>query len=264
MAHFALTRIGGWVPLSVPTAADFNDFDAKTAASINGDGGGAYAPTTIITIGGLGIAFTTVVNVANTATVSCAGAFNLTTGGLFTAQSGSSLTVAEASGLQLGGTSFPSFTAPRTRVVLQPLVLGGISNMSSGLGIGVTSTGTGASARMMLTALHNGATLSAITITRNYPVRTTIPAVPPSIAINRTNVTTGFQDSVLASTVATGFSNSTASNTFAVSGPNNVIDTSTYFYELDITDESGAGAVAGTLWFSPRITFSAIADLRFA
>jgi hypothetical protein len=54
VAHFTRTR-ANWNTGDVPTEAEFDDLDAKTAAALNGDGGGVYAPSSPIEIGGQGL-----------------------------------------------------------------------------------------------------------------------------------------------------------------------------------------------------------------
>jgi hypothetical protein len=53
---FSRTRPSiNWTPLSVVDATEFDDMDGKTADAVDGVGGGAYAPTQQITVGGKGI-----------------------------------------------------------------------------------------------------------------------------------------------------------------------------------------------------------------
>lgn len=56
MSHFAHTRAGGvWNSNQVVFATEFADFDAKTFKALNGDEGGTWAPSSVITIGGQGL-----------------------------------------------------------------------------------------------------------------------------------------------------------------------------------------------------------------
>lgn len=70
MAHFDFTRPGGiWASPAVVQNAELADLDAKTRASINGDGGGTWSPTSVITIGGSGLAVSTTLTVSGTLNV---------------------------------------------------------------------------------------------------------------------------------------------------------------------------------------------------
>lgn len=56
MSHFAYTRAGGiWNIGTSLLAAEMASIDAKTFASLNGDAGGTWAPSAVITIGGQGL-----------------------------------------------------------------------------------------------------------------------------------------------------------------------------------------------------------------
>lgn len=56
MAHFDFTRpLADWTGASTVTPAEMGDLDSKTKRAINGDEGGAWAPTDVITIGGDGL-----------------------------------------------------------------------------------------------------------------------------------------------------------------------------------------------------------------
>ncbi len=55
MANFARTRADGvWVNGYEPPAADWADLDAKQRQAINGDRGGAWAPSSLLTVGDVG------------------------------------------------------------------------------------------------------------------------------------------------------------------------------------------------------------------
>ncbi|NUP08465.1 MAG: hypothetical protein HOW73_20640 [Polyangiaceae bacterium] len=59
MGHFDFTRSGGvWTGTPLVTADEMADLDSKTERAINGDEGGTWAPTTVITIGGQGVTIT--------------------------------------------------------------------------------------------------------------------------------------------------------------------------------------------------------------
>ena len=53
MSHFSSTRTT-WTPGTALLAAEMADIDAKTFKAINGDEGGTWAPSSVITIGGSG------------------------------------------------------------------------------------------------------------------------------------------------------------------------------------------------------------------
>lgn len=60
MAHFDFVRPdGNWWPASVPNSADFQRWDTKQDAAVNGDLGGTYAPSSPIVIGGAGLSMGT-------------------------------------------------------------------------------------------------------------------------------------------------------------------------------------------------------------
>jgi len=54
MSHFSLTR-ATWVTGTDLLAGEMASLDAKTFAALNGDGGGSYSPSSVITIGGQGL-----------------------------------------------------------------------------------------------------------------------------------------------------------------------------------------------------------------
>ena len=58
MAHFTRTR-AAWAANTGLLAFEMDDLDGKTAAALNGDQGGVWAPSSIIEIGGAGVSLTT-------------------------------------------------------------------------------------------------------------------------------------------------------------------------------------------------------------
>ncbi len=58
MAHNASIHAGGWATGYVVTSADFLAIDSLLFKSINGDDGGTWAPSSLITIGGSGLRVT--------------------------------------------------------------------------------------------------------------------------------------------------------------------------------------------------------------
>ena len=56
MAHFVYVRAAGvWNPLTDLLSSEMATFDAHQYAAINGDGGGSWAPSSAIVIGGSGL-----------------------------------------------------------------------------------------------------------------------------------------------------------------------------------------------------------------
>lgn len=56
MSHFSFTRPGGvWSSFSDLLSGEMADIDAKTFKAINGDDGGTWAPSSVITVGGQGL-----------------------------------------------------------------------------------------------------------------------------------------------------------------------------------------------------------------
>jgi hypothetical protein len=64
MAHFTRVRTTGMWTVSVLDPTELEKFDANQFAAINGDAGGTWAPSAVITIGGSGIALTGVASFA--------------------------------------------------------------------------------------------------------------------------------------------------------------------------------------------------------
>ena len=109
MAHFDYTRPGGiWSGSDDFLTAEIEDLDSKTERAINGDEGGTWAPTDVITIGGDGL------TVSGPFVASDCEGLTLTTGTL-TVQSGAEINVDTGGGLVIAASG--TFIAQASSVI---------------------------------------------------------------------------------------------------------------------------------------------------
>lgn len=184
-----------------------------------------------------------------------------------------------------GASDWVTFSAARSRDntarVIQPDVLstgwtGGWG--ASGYAPGIVGPGTTVPQRIPLTKLHDGATMSQLTIV--FAVAGAHaggePAFYPTFEVYALLLSNGSSP-----TAALALSTS-ASQAFPSAGSgaawydlgkiqsfnyscnqNNVIDQSRYVYVLVITDENGANSASGNFYIATEPTYSAIANMAF-
>lgn len=195
-----------------------------------------------------------------------------------------------AGGIKFGGgaTDFGSFDAGRTKSYafpLQPLnpndLVGGNWTSSSGVLVGHAS-GVGTS--LALVNPHRGAVLASISVNFRVPnVHASVPATLPSLSVWRMHLNPGgapASPELLSTTDPEIFGilpepHSAPANGVAwqaggvqqtltyVTNQNNVIDNANYVYFILLTDENGAGSVAGNVYTALIANYTNINDLRF-
>ena len=137
--------------------------------------------------------------------------------------------------------------------------------------------GTGTGQVLVLKGLHNGATLSTITVALSVTTaHSGVPASLPQLFVERYNVTAGgaVASVALSSSDPQLFTPAPGTGAAWVAGnviqplvytcnQNNVIDTSQYLYIAVLYDENGANSQSGNKYLSVAYGYTAIADMRF-
>lgn len=140
MGHFVNVRPGAdWTGPATVTPTEMGLVDAQGKAAINGDGGGTWAPSLVITIGGLGLTVSgpfTFTDLNGASTIASGGSITVASGGDIILNSGAilagsagstigtsgTLEVNSTGTFQLDGSVDPTYGTPRT-VVKKGLVL---------------------------------------------------------------------------------------------------------------------------------------------
>lgn len=257
MAHETRTQPDGtWITGYQIPRADFEDLDAKQFRGINGDRGGAYAPTAPIVIGGAGLA--------------CTGPLSIRGAG--------ALTIAGSATVVLGDDDYPELAeghAGRSRVLLQStlpfMTVGGypwavsVSRTFAGAQpIALTLRDSGGVDRapefLCNLRVHDGATLEKVVFTFRVPEkRGAAPATMPQFRVFRRDVN-GKVEPLQATVLGDGyaspenpgsaelwFKNGAAQSFEYVCDQNNVIDVSKYVYFAHVIEETGATAFPGMM-----------------
>lgn len=277
MAHFTQTQaIGTWITGYVPPTADWQSLDAKALASINGDDGGTYAPSSVISIGGQLVSITgpTVVTgagcpAASPGTLTTGGVSRFTLGDttdfqdLASGHSGSTRVLvtglaagacAAASSLAVPGAWLASYVYPtvplfRNRTYMAAQLLAPYFSFATAYGGGVQQD------IWCPLRVHHGATLTSVSVTfRVSQPHANVPTTMPKIRVVRTDYRGG-RTTLTTSTDGTGFVSvptpASGAAWYASGGvqtlvlpctQNNVINAALYTYHVDIMDELGGGS----------------------
>jgi hypothetical protein len=269
MAHFVVTQAPGtWINGYVVPRADWESLDAKVVAAIDGDNGGAWAPSAVISIGGLGLVINgpTIVTGAGTATpgqLSTSGTSRFTLGdatdyqdlavghigrtrtivtGLAAATATAPIIFA-LPGAWLASFSYPTVPTFRNRTYM------------AAQAIATTYLGPATIVPNLLCPLrvHNGATLSSVTITfRVSTPHSNVPTAMPKMRIVRLKADgtatilttstdgTGYVSVPTPSSGAAWYAAGAAQSLTITCTQNNVIDLTQYTYLVDIFEEQGA------------------------
>lgn len=269
----SFTRVnpGGWASNSEFTSAQSNQLDQNVANALDkttaGDtlsGNITMASTAVI-----GCGYPNNINATAVASIisSIAGGIASTTVG----------------GIVLAGGSNDEIAYASTRTV--QIALPFVSLNAAGMGADSADWGTGATFGTLLgpgnpkpgqpiaigpLPVHNGSTLTNVTVFLTVVNHTTfpaaLPATLPDCQVHRYDTQTGTDITI----ADVGPSPSTMSNwnsTTFWSIPvtsNNVIDRSRYYYYLRIADEYGANSFAGNAYHGVSLTMGDITDARFA
>lgn len=243
MAHNDFIRaLGVWTTGTPVTKAEFEALDAAQRAAINGDDGGTWNPSSLITIGGNGLDIGTSLRIKST------GTFVILSGGqLLIAAGGSGTLIGPVTADDLTMT-----TTARVKLASRPLVRVQRNPWSfdslwtyTVCGYIVTTT-TGSSIAYKTLDIPDGATLTRVdTYVLGAGGHAALPASMPS-----TVVQTGSVGGLAASTTtATDLSANVAAYevVHAISHTGLAISASngTAQYVLKLTSESGANAVQG-------------------
>lgn len=225
---------GGWFTGSTVSALEFEAIDAMRPSAIDGDGGGTYAPSALLSIGGLSTTLS-----ASTLTLSAA-AMAVSAPGTWTAAQ-----TINGVNVILNATANIVFTPTRTvtRVCQTPMV--------------ATVTGTTQVSQIAITAsndgeqgldLPHGASLVSVTTYITPPTDGTMPGTRPQLQIIKRAMSTG-SETILATTTDP---NSVLGDYEAYHGwtctpaSPEVIDRSAYKYYAKLTGESGANSTTIT------------------
>lgn len=269
---FSRVNPGGWGVGAQLTSAQQNSLDIDHANALDK------------TVAGDVLAG--VVNLNTTGQISSNTSFGVigTTAKAIAASVASGIVSNTPGGIGLGGgaSDWPTFApvGPRTRTLCASLTQ---MNVPAGWSIGgngwLIAPGTAANAvYLSLPRCHNGATLSTIGVMMvTVGPHSGVPVTLPTLTVYRLSLISGGTHSsvFLSSTAVQSFTpapgsgaawdNSGLTQLLVYScNQNNVIDNSQYAYTMALTDEGGAGAVAGNLYLGTVMSYTAIADMRFA
>jgi hypothetical protein len=298
MAHNTRTRadLAAWNATPAVSGAEANELDQKGFTAINGDDGGTWAPSTVITIGGMGVTVSgdfkatsaSDIRIVNT------GSIDVLTGGTIAWETGASAGFKSGSGAAfLNGSTCtfsstavldlgiidPTYTPPRniTRTDAPRL-------KSRTVGNGGADTGTAASTDpdawdkagfqvvhravtvittqsydLEIPGLIDGATLTSITVDTKglRPVGATLPGTFPTYEPMRDGVSMHTTGAVTDAHAAAGtWFGATLTTTIPVD-TNNVLDRSAHSYWLHCTPAAiNDGTGATTLTLKITATYS--------
>lgn len=295
MAHFAYTRPSGtWSTGYVPVDTDFGSLDVKTYKAVNGDEGGTWAPSAPIIVGGSGLQIPN----GATWTVLSGGTFNVASGGEVDVASGAFLNVAGGGTMNLAGllqaagagakisttfgarlehndNDYPGLGSGhtgRTRVYRTPPLAYGYVNADwayegyPSVLVG-GATGVGVACYM---PVHNGATLASVKLFFAIDhAHASLPTYQVGVGVIRYDLATGVAETLrtagdLFLTAANGAAYDASTSLTYTTDRYNVIDTSTYGYQLWVFDENGSNAWTNNKFYGFELTYTGITDLRFA
>jgi hypothetical protein len=135
--HFSILVPGGWIAGYVPSAGLWTQLDQELSQCVNGDGGGTYAPSTAIVVGGSGMQIPS----GATWSVLSGGFFHVASGGELYTDAGSSVLFSGTTQWQPGATA--AFECPINITAAATLNAGGSLTLAASSGCSVTwGTGT--------------------------------------------------------------------------------------------------------------------------
>lgn len=262
MAHFARTESDAtWTTGNYVTLiSDWTSIDAKCAQAINGDDGGTWAPTSVISIGGQGLVLSGPCTVFGTGLLQSAvpGAFQLGDGDypvLGTGHSGQSGTVKTSC---LAGRSNVAGFAQASPAAIPTVPSALVPNMPAGGAQTQLVQGSALQFVVGLTVPH-GATLSSATVHWIVGFTHTATPTPPRMRIvrldangNATPLTStaaggdasGFVSPVISS--GAGWFNAGQPQSLTITcDQNNVVDNTQFDYVLQVFEETG---ITGFPW----------------
>jgi hypothetical protein len=135
----------------------------------------------------------------------------------------------------------------------------------------LTGPGTGVSQLLELPPMHDGALLTAVTLTWAITTHSGVPATLPSLEIFRIQFGAGGGTVALNSAGAiqpptpgsVAAWNASTGMTYTCN-QNNTIDNATYLYYAQLTDENGTNALSGNSYQAFQTQFSVTAGAGFA
>jgi hypothetical protein len=181
------------------------------------------------------------------------------------------------SGFQLGGGpgDWPTFSFNRSRTIVQPLMatLGSTNWTGGDSGLGVLGKGFGNQLQIPLLGLHNGATLTSVSMQAIVALHTggTLTTVLPTFDVRRIAFGSNANASLLSGgpvnpgspSNAAWYNSGNPQTWSATCNQNNVIDTSQYQYYVVLVDENIGGAGVANFYGPMSATYSTINDMRF-
>ncbi len=263
MAHNTRIRIdGAWMIGPPVLSGEWLTLDTNLTKALNGDGGGTWTPTSVVTIGGAGMWFA-----GQTVT------FGGTSSQVSTSVSANKHIVHDDNDHVV----LASGHAGRSRTLVTTWArarAGGERDIDTGLAHeSIVSTVAGANFIVPL-AVHNGATFASATFRFAVSSNHGPPAILPRFRVfsldkvgNRTSLVTngaaGYVQFTPTPASGSAWFSSGAAQAFTVTLDGGVIvDTSTFTYWAEVVDEDGAGALPGNSYFDIACAFTNITDLR--
>ena len=268
---FTRANPGGWSTGALFTAAQANQMDSNQSNALDKtlSGDTLYGSVSMSSFGAI------LVNTSGAQINSSVSA------GLVSSVAGGFMSTA-VGGFQLAGgpTDWPTFSASRSRSQVWPLLpvasLAGAWTASS-TNPNLTGNASGTQQAFFMPGLHNGATLSTVTVYLSVagPHAVSYPANPPSIVVVRYKMAGAVTSSPLSTSSSQGFTPwPPASGTAWDDGgaiqalvftcnENNVVDTTQYTYVLVLSDENGLHSVTGNVYVGVQYGYTAIPNMAF-
>ena len=269
------TKAGGWGVLEKFTSAQANSLDINITNALDK----STAGDELLGVVTMSSAAAILVNSPGAAIISSVQQ-GLTTNGI-----PSGITSGGIGGIALTGGSpdYPTFmnsagSAPAPRSFTRVVPLAALNVVGGGFTTGLTTPAAIGNAiasgqYFVLPSLWTGATLASVSV--NFSVlnaHSAVPAALPSMGVIRRTVTAGL--AVVQNLSTSAFQTIPAPGSGAaytasgddqlltyVTNQNNVIDNS-HMYYVNLFDENGANSIAGNLYFSFILQYTAVADMR--
>ena len=271
MSHGSYYKPSGiWANGDVPGAAFFTYLDQRLFKLIDGDGGGTWAPSAALTIGGSGIIMSGPLVISGADATLSSGKKITVTG------SGSKIITASGGRFVLGDNDYPTFSAARSAARVLPANATVYTTMETTSGTS-QQTAAGQLFQLQIPSIFHGATLLSAQAffvpSSGYNGQPTGAGTQVKLGVARVYYNGGAVDNLLSTggglvTYPTPASGTAYYNAGAItsltfsSDQNNVMDLANYYYFVSVFGEDGSNYHANTNFTTVVVTFANILDMR--